>query len=151
MQRMQGNIYKSINGLIKKFRIMHQFCNSDLNKLFLLLRKRFYPYEDMGSWEKFDETSIPPNEAFYSELNLEDNTDKDYANVQKVLELFEIKNCVKYHEFYFQCDTLLLADVFEKFRDTCIEIYGLDPSHFLSVPGLARQASLKKTEVKLGS
>ena len=56
-----------------------------------------------------------------------------------------------YHDLCVQCDTLLLADVFEKFRDTCIEIYGLDPSHFLSVPGLARQACLKKTEVKLGS
>ena len=54
-----------------------------------------------------------------------------------------------YHDLYVQCDTLLLADVFEKFRDTCIEIYGLDPSHFLSAPGLAWQACLKKTEVKL--
>ena len=70
----------------------------------------------MDSWEKFDETSIPPKEAFYSELNLENITDKDYANVQKVLEVFEIKNRVKYHELYVQCDTLLLADVFEKFR-----------------------------------
>ena len=50
---------------------------------------------------------------------------------------------------FVQCDTLLLADVFEKFRDTCIEIYGLDPSYFLSSPGLAWQACLKKTEVKL--
>ena len=54
-----------------------------------------------------------------------------------------------YHDLYVQTDTLLLADVFEKFRDTCIEIYGLDPSHFLSAPGLAWQACLKKTEVKL--
>ena len=50
---------------------------------------------------------------------------------------------------FVQCDTLLLADVFEKFRDTCIEIYGLDPSYFLSSPGLAWQACLKKTEAKL--
>ena len=49
-----------------------------------------------------------------------------------------------YHDLYVQCDTLLLADVFEKFRDKCIEIYGLDPSHFLSAPGLAWQACLKK-------
>ena len=54
-----------------------------------------------------------------------------------------------YHDLYVQTDTLLLADVFEKFRDKCIEIYGLDPSYFLSAPGLARQACLKKTEVKL--
>ena len=54
-----------------------------------------------------------------------------------------------YHDLCVQCDTLLLADVFEKFRDTCIDIYGLDPSYFLSAPGLAWQACLKKTEVKL--
>ena len=54
-----------------------------------------------------------------------------------------------YHDLYVQTDTLLLADVFEKFRDKCIEIYGLDPSYFLSATGLAWQACLKKTEVKL--
>ena len=54
-----------------------------------------------------------------------------------------------YHDLYVQTDTLLLADVFEKFRDKCIEIYGLDPSYFLSAPELAWQAFLKKTEVKL--
>ena len=54
-----------------------------------------------------------------------------------------------YHDLYVQCDTLLLADVFEKFRDKCIEIYGLDPSYFYSAPGLAWQACLKKTKVKL--
>ena len=76
------------NDTIKNFPIMHQFCNSDLNKFFLLLRKSVYPYEDMNSWEKFDETSIPPKEAFYSEQNFENITDKDYAHVQKVWELF---------------------------------------------------------------
>ena len=71
---------------------MHQFCNSDLNTILLLLRKDVYPYEDMGSWEKFDETSIPPKEAFYSKLNLENITDKGYEHVKKVWEAFEIKN-----------------------------------------------------------
>ena len=87
--------------------------------------------------------------AFYNELNLEDITDKDYAHAQKVWEVFEIKNLGEYHDLYVQCGTLLLADVFENFRDKCIEIYGLDPAHFLSTPGLAWQACLKKTGVKL--
>ena len=74
--------------------------------------------------------------AFYSELNLEYSKDKDYEHAQKVLEVFEIKYLGEYHDLYVQSDTLLLVDVFENFRDKCIEIYGLDPAHFLSAPGL---------------
>ena len=85
----------------------------------------------MDSWERFNETSLPPKESFYSELNLEDISDKDYLHVQKVWDVFEIKNLGEYHDLYIQSDTLLLADVFEKFRNTCIEIYELDPAHFL--------------------
>ena len=103
----------------------------------------------MDSWEKFDETTLPPKEAFYSNLNLEDISDEDYAHAQKVWDVFEINNLGEYHDLYVQSDTLLLADVFENFRDKCIEIYELDPAHFLSAPGLAWQACLKKTKVKL--
>ena len=103
----------------------------------------------MDSWEKFNETTLPPEEAFYSKLNLENITDKDYAHAQKVWEVFEIENRGEYHDLYVQCDTLLLADVFENFRDKCIKIYELDPAHFVSAPGLAWQACLKKTGVNL--
>ena len=82
---------KSKDGLIKKFPRIYKFCNGDLNKFVLLLRKGVYPYEYMDSWERFDETSLPDKEAFYSELNLEDITDKDYEHAQKVWEVFEIK------------------------------------------------------------
>ena len=68
----------------------------------------------------------------------------DYNHAQKVWYVFEIKNLGDYHDLYVKTDTLLLEDVFEKFRDKCIEIYGLDPSHFLSAIGLASQACLKK-------
>ena len=95
-----------------------------------------------------NETSLPPKKAFYSKLNLEDITDKDYNHAQNVWKVFGINNLGEYHDLYVQCDTLLLADIFEKFRDTCIEIYGLDPSHFLSTPGLAWQACLKKNKCK---
>ena len=100
----------------------------------------------MDSRERFNETSLP---AFYSELNLEDITDEDYAHTQKVFEEFKLKNLGDYHDLYVQSDTLLLADVFENFRNKCIEIYELDPAHFLSAPGLAWQACFKKREVKL--
>ena len=121
----------------------------DLNKFTLLLRKGVYPYEYMDSWEKFDETTLPPKEAFYSNLNLEDISDEDYAHAQKVWDVFEIKNRGEYHDLYVQSDTLLLADVFENFRNKCLEIYELDPIYFVSAPGLAWQVCLKKTGVKL--
>ena len=139
-----GTSAKSVNDLIEKFPRMHKFCNGDLNKFVLLLRKGVYPYEYMDSWERFNETSLPPKKAFYSKLDLENIKDKDYNHAQKVWEVSGINNLGECHDLYVQCDTLMLADVFEKFRDTCIEIYGLDPSHFLSAPGLAWQACLKK-------
>ena len=97
----------------------------------------------MDSWEKFDETSLPDKEAFYNELNLEGISDEDYAYAQKVWEVFEINNRGEYHDLYVQSDAVLLAGVFENFRNKCIEIYGLDPSYFLSAPGLAWQTCLK--------
>ena len=122
---------------------MYQFCIGDLNKFVLLLRNGVYRYEYVDSWERFNETSLLPNKDFYSELNLEDITDKDYNHAQKMFKEFctEIGD---YHDLYVQCDTLFLADVFEKFRDTRIDIYGLDPSYFLSAPELAWQACLKR-------
>ena len=86
---------------------------------------------------------------FYSQLYLEDITDKDYAHAQKVFVEPKLKNLGNYHDLHVQNDTLLLADVLENSRNKFIEIYELDPAHFLSAPGLAWQAYLKKTEVEL--
>ena len=129
--------FKAISGLIEKFSNMHQFCNGDVNKFVLLLRKGVYPYECMDSWEIFNEKSLPDKKAFYSELYMEDITDEDYAHTQKVFKEFGLRNLGDYHDLCVQCDTLLLADVFENFRNKCIEIYELDSGHFLSAPGLA--------------
>ena len=103
----------------------------------------------MDSWKRFNETELPDKESFYNELNKEGVTDEDYAHAQKVWKEFNIKNLGEYHDLYVQSDTALLADVFENFRDKCIEKYEVDPAHFLSAPGLARQTCLKKTGVKL--
>ena len=140
---------KSINGLIKKFPIIYQFCKGDINKFVLLLRKGVYPCEHMDSWERFNETSLLDKKAFYSKLYSEDITDEDYTHYQKVFKKFGLKNLGDYHDLYAQCDTLLLTDVFENFRNNFIEIYELDLVHFLSVPGLAWQACLKKTVIRL--
>ena len=91
-----------------------------------------YPYEYIDSWEKFNKTSIPPKEAYHSELKEEDIRDADYEHDQKVWEVFKVKDIGENHDLYVQSDTLLLADVFENFRDKCIEIYVLDPAHFYS-------------------
>ena len=135
--------------LIEKFPNTYQLCNKDLNKFALLLRKGVYPYEYMDCWEKFKEESLPDKESFYSELNNEHITDEDYEHAQKVWSTFNIKNLGEYHDLYVQSDTALLADVFESFKDKCIEIYDPDPAHFLSAPGLAWKACLKKTGVEL--
>ena len=108
---------KLIEELIKKFPSMHQFCDGNLNNFVLLLRKGVYPYEDMDSWEKFDETSLPDKKAFYSNLNLGDIGDEDYVHAQKVWNVFEIRNRGEYHDLYVQSDTILLVDVFENFRN----------------------------------
>ena len=135
VQRMWKKCSNLMNGLSKMFLNAYQFCNGDFNQFVLLLGKGVYPYKYMDSWKRFDETSLPDKEAFYSKLNEESITDKSHA--QKVWEELKIKNLGEYHDLYVQCDTLLLADVFENVRDMCIEISELDPAYFLSAPGLA--------------
>ena len=130
--------------LIKRFANTYRFCNKDLNKFILLLRKGVYPYECMDNWERFSETLLPNKEAFYSNLNMEDITDTDYTIANKIFKEFKIKHLGEYHDLHVQSDTLLLADVFENFRNMSIKLYEFDPAHFLSAPGLACQECLKK-------
>ena len=80
---------------------------------------------------------------------MEDITDIDYTRAKRVFKELEMNNLGDYHDLYVQSDTLLLADIFENFRNKCIETYELDPAHFLSAPGLTWQGCLKKTEVEL--
>ena len=77
---------------------------------------------NMDSWERFNETSLSNKKALYSELNVEDITDTDYAHAKKVFKKFKLKNLGDYHDLYAQSDTLLLTDVFENIRNKCIEI-----------------------------
>ena len=101
----------------------------------MLLRKGVYPYEYMDSWEKFDETALLPKKDFYNNLNLEDISNEDYTHAQKVWDVFKIKNLGEYHDLYVQSDTLLLADVYENFRNMGLDIYEFDPVYFVSAPG----------------
>ena len=74
----------------------------------------------MDNWERFNETSLPSKESFYSNLNMEDIDDIDYRNGNTVFNKFKLNNSGDYHDLYVQSDTLLLADVFENFRDMCL-------------------------------
>ena len=132
--------------LIKKFKNTYSFCKNDLNKFVLLLRKVVYPYQYADTWERFSEISLPSKEYFYSNLNMEDISDIDYRHGNNV---FKLENLGDYHDLYVQSDTLLLAAVFNNFRDMCLKEYELDSAHFLSLPGLAWQACLKKTNIEL--
>ena len=103
----------------------------------------------MNSKEKFKETKLPPKEAFYSKLSGEGITDEDYKHALNVWNAFEMKTLKDYHELYNDTDVLLLADVFENFRNICMENYKLDPAHYFTAPGLAWDACLKMTKVDL--
>ena len=146
-----NNYYKKKfnKDLIKKFKNTYSFCNNDLNKFIILLRKGVYPYEYMDSWEKFNDKSLRSKEDFYSNLNMEDIDDIEYRHGKNVFKGFKLENLGDYHHLYVQSDTLLLADVFENFRDMCLKEYELGPVHFLSLPGLAWQACLKNTNIEL--
>ena len=135
--------------LTKRFASTYEFCNNDLNKFVLLLRKGVYPYECMDTWKKFNEISLPNKDDFYSNLNMEDINDIDYRHANNVFKVFKLENLGNYHDLYVQSDTLLLADVFNNFRNMFLKEYELDPAHFLSLPGLAWQACLKKTNIEL--
>ena len=114
-----------------------------------MLKKGVYPYKYKDNWERFNETSLPSKESFYSNLNMENIDDIDYRHGNSVFNKFRLNNLEEYHDLYVQSDTLLLADIFENFRNKCLEVYELDPAHFLSLPGLAWQACLKKMSIKL--
>ena len=141
----KNNYEKEINKeLIERFASTYKFCNNDFNKFVMLLREGVYPYECMDGWDKFNETSIPNKESFYSNLKMENITETDYIHANNVFKTFKLNNLGDYHDLYVQSDTLLLADVFENFRKAYIKTYELDPAHFISLPGLAWQACLKK-------
>ena len=114
-----------------------------------MLRKGVYPYDYVDCMKKFDETSLPPKEAFYSKLTGEGITDEDYQHAQTVLKEFNIESMKGYHNLYNLSDVLLLADVFEHFRSIRTSHYGLDPAWYFSAPGLAWDATLKITKVQL--
>ena len=119
------------------------------DQLELLKRKGVYPYDYVDRLDRLSETQLPPKEAFYSKLNDEHISDEDYEHAQKVWEAFDCKTLKDYHDLYLKSDVILLADVFETFRDLCMTNYELNPAWYYTAPGLAWDAALKMTKVGL--
>ena len=115
----------------------------------LLTRKGIYPYEYMSSWDHFEKMQLPPIEAFYSKLNMSSISSDDYQHAQRVWKEFRIHNLGDYHDLYLRTDVVLLANVYETFREMCLEHYKLNPVHFYTSPGLAWKACLKCTGIRL--
>ena len=115
----------------------------------LLCQKGFYPYSYMNSFSKFEETSLPQKEAFKNDLTGEDISDEKYKFAQQVWKTTGCQSMGEYHDLYLYQDIFLLADIFEQFRQVCLKNYQLDPAHYYTVPGLAWDAALKFTKIKL--
>jgi len=114
----------------------------------LLTRKGVFPYEYIDSVDKLRETRLPPRESFYSSLTDDTVSVDDYEHAINIWERFRIETLGDYSDLYLKTDVLLLADVFENFRDACIESYGLDPTHYYTLPGYTWDAMLKHTGIR---
>ena len=118
-------------------------------KVKLISRKGIYLYDYMNGIKKFSEEKLPPKEEFFSKLNDCNISDEDFDHAQRIWKEFGIKNLGEYHDLYLKSDVLLLADVFEEFRNVCMENYSLDPAWYYTSPGLSWDALLKHSGVKL--
>lgn len=96
----------------------------------MLERKGVYPYEYVDSFERLSETSLPSKDNFYSQLNDEAISDDDYKFACEIWDKFKIKTIGEYSQLYLKTDVLLLADIFENFRNVCMDTYKLDPAHY---------------------
>ena len=115
----------------------------------MLTRKGVYPYTYMDSMEKFKENHLPSKEEFFNDLSKKEISDEDFQFVHQLWKTFNLKNLGELHDLYMETDTLLLADVFQNYRQVIMKNYGLDPAHFYTAPALSWSAGLKYTNAKL--
>ena len=146
---MNSGLAKLVENLDKetKVKITNKFYKG--KSLDLLLRKGVYPYDYMDGYNRLSETDLPSIKDFYNRLNNESISQEDYDHAQNVWNHFDCKTMRDYHDLYLKSDVLLLADVFENFRDLCLENYKLDPAYYFTAPGLFYDACLKKTKINL--
>ena len=150
-QFLQASLSKLVDAnKLEAFHITARY-EPDHQKRTLLMRKGVYPYEYVDSWERFEETKLPPKEAFYSKLSDEHIDDDDYKHAQRVWETFGCQTLGNYADLYCRTDVLLLADVFENFRKTSQKQYGLDPANYYTSPGLSWGCPPQKHRSRVGA
>ena len=142
----------SLDSLVKNlpkesFKNLTEFYEGE--QLDLIKRKGVFPYDWFDSFNRLSADHLPPKEAFHSILNDSKISEEDYQHAQKVWKTFNMKTMRDYHDLYLKSDVLLLSDVFENFRDVCIDNYRLDPMFYYTAPGLAWDACLKIAKVRL--
>ena len=118
-------------------------------KFQLLRRKGVFPYDYLDSAEKLNIQELPSKDEFYSKLNSSHISDEDYQHAKNVWKAFNTSNLGEYSYLYLKTDVLLLVEVFENFRNSCLNAYGLDPAHYYTTPGLTWDAMLKYTKIQL--
>ena len=129
------------------FKYLSQEFSGDL--LELVKQKGVYPYEYMDSFKNFSEDKLPDRCKFFNSLKDECISEKDYLHAIDIWNVFKMNTMGDYHDLYVKTDVLLLADLFQKFINTCLEYYGLDPCHYFSSPGLSWDEMLKMTGIEL--
>ena len=145
---MATSLDSLVNNLPKEsFKNLTEFYEG--KQLDLIKRKGVFPYDWFDSFNRLSSTSLPPKDAFHSVLNDSGISEEDYMHAQNVWETFKMKTMRDYHDLYLKSDVLLLSDVFENFRDVCLDNYRLDPMFYYTAPGLAWDACLKITKVRL--
>ena len=148
MQFMNSSLNKLVRDLNdKNFKYLSEEFSG--TKLKLVKEKGIYPYEYINSIKRFNEDELPNKSNFFSSLKDSGVNEKEYERAVNVWKVFRIKNLGEYHDLYLKTYVLLLADVFEKFVETCLNYYRLDPCHYFSSPGLSWYAMLKMTGIKL--
>ena len=148
MQFMNSSLDSLVKNLSDKdFKYLSEKISDEFLKL--VKQKGVYPCEYMDSFKKFSEDKLPDRRRFFSSLKDDCISVKDYLKANNTWNVFKINTMGNYHDLYLEKDVLLLADVFEKFINTCLDYYGLDPCHYFSSPGLSWDAMLKMTKIEL--
>lgn len=132
--------------------ILHDQCvkrNMSKEQIALLERKGVCCYDHITSYEVLSQNQLPAKDQFHSKLTDSDISDEDYKFAQNIWKMFNVKTLGDYCDLYLMTDVLLLADIFENFRQNCHNIYRLDPAHYYTAPGLSFDAMLKYTKVEI--